>query len=278
LAEMDSFQSYFMLNHSAKVVDLICMLTLILLFALQVATPGEMSCIGSIINYPLPADIYIAGVENEGTVSLATQGQILYLNGPRVPLLKVGEINRVVRPAEKVHDSLTGKQLGIYYQDLGTIRIETVTRDSATARVVLSCQGFKKGDLVFPSVPKPMLSFNGELSNKLTQLPANGMVSSILFAKENVQNIAAGQFCFIGRGWRDGVKPGDRFTVFRSHPPLDSKEMSKGTIPPSMLAKRKLPPMILGDIIIVDAGDKISTGKVINGLSEMHPGDLVIKR
>jgi hypothetical protein len=260
------------------VVDLISMLTLILFFALQVATPGEMACIGSIIDYPIPADVFIAGVENEGTVSLATQGQIICLNGPRVPFLKVGEISRVVRPAENVRDPLTGKYMGVYYQELGTIRIDTVNRDNALARVVLSCQGFKKGDLVLPSASKPMLSFNGELSNRLTQLPENGMVSSILFAKDDIQNIAAGQFCFLGRGWRDGVKPGDRFTAFRSYPPFDSKEMSKGTVASSMLGKRKLPPMILGDIVIVDAGDKTSVGKVINSLSEMYPGDFVIKR
>jgi hypothetical protein len=260
------------------VADLISMLTLILFFALQVATPGEMSCIGSIINYPIPTDVYVAGVENEGTSTLATQGQILYLNGPRVSFLKVGEIGRVVRPAEKVRNPLTGKEMGVYYHDLGTIRIEAVNRDNAVARAVISCQSFRKGDLVFPGTSKPMLSFNGELSNKLTQLPENGMVSSILFGKEGIRNIAAGQFCFIGRGWRDGVKPGDRFTVFRAYPPFNSSEIQKGIVASSMLSKRKLPPMILGDIVIVDAGDKVSAGKVVSSLVEMHPGDSVIKR
>jgi hypothetical protein len=209
---------------------------------------------------------------------LITQGQILYLNGPKVSSLKAGDINRVVRPAQKVHNPLTGKDMGVYYHDLGTIRIEAVHKDNAVARAVVSCQAFKKGDLVLPSVSKPMLSFNGELSNKLTQLPENGMVSSILLGKEDIRSIAAGHFCFIGRGSRDGVKPGDRFTVFRSHSSFDAKEISKGTAVSSMLNKRKLPPMILGDIVIVDTGDKVSAGKVINSLSEMHPGDLVIKR
>jgi len=34
----------------------------------------------------------------------------------------------------------------------------------------------------------------------------------------------------------------------------------------------------LGDIVIVDAGDKVSAGKVVSSLVEMHPGDSVIKR
>jgi hypothetical protein len=252
--------------------------TLILFFALQVATPGEMACVGSIMDYPVPIDVYIAGVEQEGAATYATQGQILYLNGPRVPFLKAGEISRVVRPAEKIRNPLTGNKMGVYYQDLGTIRIEAVNRESAVARVVLSCQAFKKGDLVFPGVSKPMLSFNGELSNKLTQLPENGMVSTILFGKEDIRNISAGQFCFIGRGWRDGVKPGDRFTVFRANPPFNPHEIHKKTESSSLLEKRKLPPVILGDIVIVDAGDKISAGKVIKSMSEMHPGDSVVKR
>ena len=44
------------------------------------------------------------------------------------------------------------------------------------------------------------------------------------------------------------------------------------------LSDRSLPPTVLGDIIVVQAGDRVSAGKIINSLLEIHLGDLVVKR
>jgi hypothetical protein len=45
-----------------------------------------------------------------------------------------------------------------------------------------------------------------------------------------------------------------------------------------LLHGRTLPPQVLGDIIVVDAGDRVSAGKLVNSLSEVNPGDFVVKR
>jgi hypothetical protein len=255
------------------------MLTLIMLFAMQVTTPGEMSCGASILDFSMPSDIYIAGSAEEGPTKNIAQGQILYLSGPRVPFLKVGDINRVVRRMNNVRDPRTGKVMGVQYKDLGTIHVEAVNKDNALARVVLSCEAFVKGDMVFPYTPKPMINFSGQLSRKDTIIPDSGTVGPILLGLNNKQLLATGQLCFFGLGWRDGVKPGDHFTVFRPPTSANYKEASlKGESSSLMPSKRKLPSKILGDIVIVDVGDKSSTGKIINSLSEIYPGDLAIKR
>ena len=107
--------------------------------------------------------------------------------------------------------------------------------------------------------------------------------------------MAVGQFCFIQLGQRDGVKLGDRFVVFLLNPAYNSQDkdaMGNGTDAlyspvrggffgsklDSMLRNRTLPPTVLGDIVIVEVGDGISTGKIINSMSEIHPGDLVVQR
>jgi hypothetical protein len=262
-----------------RLADLIKMLKLILFFALQVTTPGEMSCIDSAVETRMPADLYIVGSADGGTLSMLTQEQILYLNGPKSPSLKIGDINQVVRPMGVVRDPLTGKMLGIHYKNLGSIHIEVVNKDNAVARVLHSCQAFVKGDLVFPSVQKPLVYFNEELSNETTQIPENGMIGHVLFANNEKLYLSAGQFCFVGRGKRDGVKLGDRFTVFRASAPYGQQDISIGkSVAPSMLSKHKPPSRILGDIVIVDVEEKISTGKIINCLSEISRGDLAIRR
>ncbi len=177
------------------------MLTLLLLFAFQVATPGEMACVGSIQETTVPQDIYIAGLEDEGTATMALPGQILYLNGPRDSSLKSGTVQRVVRPEGRLSDPWTKAKLGTYYKDIGTVQIEAVERESATARVILSCQGILKGDLVIPNLPKPVIEFSGSMSNALTSIP-RGLSSSILFAKDDMRELSAGQFCFIQLGTR----------------------------------------------------------------------------
>jgi len=106
--------------------------------------------------------------------------------------------------------------------------------------------------------------------------------------------LGAGQFCFLGVGGRDGVKAGDRFTIFRPYHGFNSQDMdTAGTgmnltystargyayqlKTKGLLNERKLPPQILGDIIVIDAGDGVSAGKIVNSLQEIYPGDLIVK-
>jgi hypothetical protein len=271
------------------------MITLLLFLSLQAAASGATACIGSVVDYAMPADLYIAGVQQEGTAILASSGQLVYLNGPKTGLLKVGETNSVIRPEGMVRDPATGMDLGLYYKDLGTVRIESVQDGVATARIVHSCCEMIKGDLVVPMKARPPIDERGELSNDLTSVPAGNVTGSILLGKDNLQELSAGHVCFINLGSRDGIKAGDRFTVFRSYPPFDRKEIGAADVldtgtgylnnrqtnrkqVDAALFMRTLPHKILGDIIILDAGDSISAAKIINSLSEIHPGDSVAKR
>jgi len=259
-----------------------------------VANPGEMACIGAIQDTKVSEDVYIAGVGGEGIATMATTGHILYLNGPGVPSLKVGTVQRVVRAEGRVNDPVSKSLLGVYYKDVGTVRIETVEDGIATARVLLSCQGAIKGDLIVPSSPKPTVEFKDHPSNQLTPIP-KGLIGTILMAKDDARTLAAGQFCFIQLGQRDGIKPGDHLIVFRHYPAFNPQDMAVGGTAAnltyasmrtkgyqykldSMLFDRSLPSKVLGDIVIVEAGERISTGKIINSIYDMEPGDLVVKK
>jgi len=243
----------------------------------------------------MPANLYIAGVELEGTGILVSKGQIVYLNGPGTANLKVGETNTVVRPEGMVRAPSNGSNLGFYYRDIGAVRIESIQEGVATARVVQSCCEMVKGDLVISREARPVIESKGELSSLLTAVPSDGLTGLILIGKDNLQEMSKGQICFIDLGSRDGIKAGDRFTVFRPYPNFDKREegvsdvlnTGRGYLDTrntnrneieSMLSRRTLPSKILGDVVIVDAGDSISTGKIINSLSEIHPGDSVVKR
>lgn len=282
------------LNISSHSADVLRMLTLFLLLAMQVVIPGELSCVGSIREEAISADVYVAGVDNEGTTTLASPGQILYLNGPHLTDLKPGTVHKVVRLEGTIDDPSTHVVLGTYFKDIGKIRIEKVGKGNAVARVLSACQGIIKGDLVIPYIEKPAIEFKGDLSNSLTPI-GTGLTGSILLGKDDSRMIGQGQFCFIGLGSRDGVKLGDRFTIYRPHPEFNPNDMSSGGAGAFLtyssrerngyqekmttaLRSRALPPIILGDIVVVEVGAGASTAKVINSLSEISPGDMVVRK
>lgn len=259
------------------------------------AMPSELRCIGFISKSFLPMDMYISGTEYEGITTFAMEGAIVYLNGPGLTSAKVGQTLRVVRAEGKVSDPFTSEPIGIYYSELGTVRMDAMRKDGATATVITSCNIMFKGDVVLPLVEKPTVKGPKEVSNRLTPYPEDGLASYIILGKEDITYMSAGQFCFIGAGTQDGVKLGDRFTIYRAQPPFDAKDLivnraAGGTSYKQVqtgkylstfiqtLKNRKIPPRVLGDLVILDVGENTAVTKIIYSRAEIHIGDIVVRR
>ncbi len=258
-------------------------LALTLTMLLQVATSANLQCLGFISEKPLPADVFIAASEEEGVVNYSSESELVYLNGPGLASLKAGEIYRVVRPEGTVPGR--NGDYAIYYKGLGTVRIQRVDSNAVLAMVQMSCRPIMKGDLVIPLADTVPVEFNGTLSNKWTPFPPpGGLVSQIVLGKDYLHNMASGDFCFIGVGTSDGVKPGDTFTIYRLPPPFNPGDLSvaySGHYDPKMvemLRNRTLPPHPVGDLVVVEAGETTSAARIVNSLVEAIPGDLVIRR
>jgi hypothetical protein len=260
----------------------------------QVVTPGELKCLGFIQDELLPMDVFIAGLKEDENHAYAAEGSVIYLNGPGIPTLKPGETYRIVRPEGKVRDRLTYEVTGIYYVQLGTLRVEAIYPDGAIATVRFSCFMMHKGDLVLPLVEQKPVEFTGDLSTPLTPV-VDGLVSSVVLGEQDKKELAAGQFCYIGVGSQDGVKPGDRFTIYRDQPPFNHRDLlmhggqgglsyerlihsSRKAVVTETLRNRKLPPRPVGDLVVVHTERSTAVAKIINSLSEIHPGDLIIRR
>ena len=273
------------------------MVTLVFLSVLvmQVAMPGEMSCVGFIIDAPVPMNLYVSGTEEDEINNYSHTGTLLYVNGPGVPALKIGELYSVVRPEGKLKDPVTGDAVGVYHKELGTVRIEAARNDGATASVVYSCGVMLKGDLLVPASAKPPVKFDGKPSDHLTPYNPQGLQSTIVIGKDGIQEMGAGDFCFLALGSRDGIKPGDRFTIYRPQPPFDARhlevdgsmaglsyERARGIsyrrVLTDALSRRSVPPRVLGDLVVVDVSETAAAAKIVNSLAEVHVGDVVVRR
>ena len=261
----------------------------------QIVMPGDAACLGFISEVRMPLDVYIAGMETEGSMSMSGANGLLYLNGPGIPRLKTGDTYRVVRPEGEVSDPYSHEWIGIYYKELGTVRIETGGKDFGMAVVVSSCRPMVKGDILLPFTPRPAVSFQGKLSDRYTPFVENGLQSYILFGKDDLHELAAGNFCFVGIGSRNQVRAGDRFTIYRLQPPFNPQELDLAGTPTyasygkiddgrylgslaQILSTRSLPPRPIGDLVVIDVQEKTATAKIINSLYEVHPGDVVVRR
>jgi len=273
------------------------MATLVVLSALvlQVAAPGEMTCLGFIKDSPVPMSLYVSGTEEDEVNNYSHTGSLLYVNGSGVPSLKAGQLYAVIRPEGRIKDRVSGEVVGIYHKELGTVRVEVTRADGATASVVYACNVILKGDLLVPATARQEVRYDGKPSDSLTPFSDQGLASAIVLGKDGVQEMGAGNFCFIAVGSRDGVQRGDRFTIYRPQPPFDPKDLetdgsmqglsyskvSTGEYRRRLmqaLRQRTVPPRVLGDIVVLETQETTAVAKIVNSLAEVHTGDVVVRR
>ena len=273
------------------------MSTIVLAVALfaGAAVHDESVCLGFIDRSLLPMNVYVAGTESDGFSALAEQAELIYLNGPGLGSLRAGGTYLVIRPEGYVRHPETRKPLGIYYRELGTVKVETTGAGSASASVVANCHPFMKGDLVIPLEPRAEVQMTGKAADRLTAYPEGGLTGLVVLGLDDRRELAAGHVCFLGVGSRDGVRAGDWFTVYREQPRFNAQDMSvagmgKGRTYKKVLSglyklevtgtlkKRQLPPKVIGDLVVLRVSESTAVAKVVASRSEVHVGDTVVRR
>jgi len=279
-----------------------------------VAMPNEMNCLGFIRESLLPADIYVSGVEEEGLATFVMESSLVYLNGPGLKNAKAGDVFKVVRPEANIRDRLTQQPIGHYYKELGTVRVETLHAGGATGTVLLSCNLMFKGDLLLPLANKATVKFTGDKSTRMTPYPEGGLATSIVLGKDDKREMSEGNVCFLPVGAREGIKTGDRFTIYRLQPPFDPKDLIVNTAHVrsnveglsiggahmgavqspityertlsgryrgeliQRLSERDIPHRVIGDLVVLEAGETTSSARIINSRIEIHVGDIIVRR
>jgi len=208
----------------------------------------------------LDRSITIEGAVGEKT--LLGDGDEVYLNYPAGKPPKVGQRYTVYQPGKPVKSGDT--EVGAYVHLLGSVEIVSVKQDKRARGVIVDAdqeieRGAKVGPLVkiFKTVP-----------SSPPKVDAQGVVVAML---TNDQLIGQGEVVFVDLGKRSGVEVGNRMFVVRrgdAYPKRMSNQVGQDD--------RKFPARALGEIVIVDIGDKISIGLVTLAVQEMSVGDIVM--
>ncbi len=193
---------------------------------------------------------------------LLSIGDSIYLSYPENNPPKIGQTYSVYAPEQSVKSK--GKDHGAYVRVLGTVRIESVKEKKKARGVIVEAnqeieRGAKVGPLAktyknVPPVP-PKVDAQGTIVAMLTK----------------DQLIGTGEVVFVDLGKGSGLAVGNRMFVVRRG---DAKPgQSKDTIGQD---DRSFPARSLGEIVIVEVGDKTSVGLVTVSVQEMGVGDIVM--
>jgi hypothetical protein len=253
------------------------------MFAQPTATPeaGDQSAAPSQIDaLPAPSRRLEVGIKQtafveksdleksitlEGAVDekvLLGDGDQVYLSYPAGKPPKVGEQYSIYLPDNPV--KVGGTEVGAFVQVIGSVEIVSVKQDKRARGVILDGtheieRGAKVGPLLktFKTVPPspPKVDAQGAIVAMLT----------------NDQLIGQGEVVFVDLGKRSGVEVGNRMFVVRrgdGYPQIMSNQVGQDD--------RKFPARALGEIVIVDVGERISVGLVTLAVQELSVGDIVM--
>jgi hypothetical protein len=139
----------------------------------------------------------------------------------------------------------------------GEIMIVSGGEGMATAKIEKSQGVFFEGDLLLP--PRPALP------GSLPIRSLKGLEGSILLSLEDSRHITEKEIVIIDRGRRDGLIPGDLFSVYQTG--FSAQETAA--------AKTPLPSFKVGELVVVAVQEETATALVTKSSQEIHVGDRV---
>lgn len=197
--------------------------------------------------------------QEEGKLFMSV-GDKVYLSFGDAAEVKDGDRFTVFVTGKNIRHPETRKKMGSEVEVVGSLR---VTRAEAPAEGVIE-RSFKEvptGARLRPYSP-PVL----EVALTETDSEVSGLIVTALESKEN---LSEGDIAYIDKGSADGIKAGNIMRIFR---PVAEE-------PDPIAAKKKqkvsLPPLELGTLVILEAGQATSTGVVLKSQRTIVWGDKV---
>jgi hypothetical protein len=226
------------------------------------------------------ADDFVAQVS--GAQDVAEQvdfvtHDLLYLDAGADRGLKAGEEYWLVTPEEEVLSPSNGGSLGRFYKYRGRGTILCAYGHSAIFRVSDSCTDIPMGAFLkkFEPIPIP-LARRGPPARECD--PASGKPQGrIVYSRDGVVALGQDTSVIVDLGIANGVEPGDFLTIYRYSTGREYGIQPQGTywvnVPPP--AGVEIPRTYLGEIAVLEVGDRWAIGRITDSYRLIEVGDEV---
>jgi hypothetical protein len=182
---------------------------------------ADIFCTGYISEAEPRLDLQVVGGDKENQQNSFAQGDVVFLNKGRKAGVQPGAVYYILRPLGEFKHPFKKKKLGHFVRELGMLRVFEVQDYTATAEITVSCDSVEFGDVL-----KPYEEQVGPTPREARPLPrycegSGGTKGQIVMSPTYREYLAANQVVYIDLGTRQGVRPGDYFTIYRK---INSRE------------------------------------------------------
>lgn len=252
---------------------------------------SQQFCAGFIAQHALARTNYVVASKDAPHADQFGSHEILFLGGPG---LREGERYSVVRQVldPNIEDSSPEQRkklarLGKLYDEVGWVTVQAVRDGSTIATLDFVCDTVVPGDILVPYQEKP------KLEPRLKDQPLNqyaassGVTGHILGSKGFVGLLGTGSIVYMDFGAARGAKVGDYLYIRRGYADSDLNKLDQlsDRVPKGVAidaanpvkvdagAQKKLPPRVLGEIVLLNVGNQASTGMILRAFAEVQLGD-----
>lgn len=196
-------------------------------------------------------------LSNKESKAYASAGDSVYISLKRAESASPGDRFSVFIVGQDVIHPETKKEMGNLIDILGSLVVTSVG-ETTEARI----------ERVFKEVPigSRLRTINGN-SVKVEVTETDARVAGVIVAGlEGKSNLSKGDAVYIDKGVKDGLGNGNVMRIFRR---------SKSVEDPFKKEKTTLPPIELGRLMVIEAGDDTSACVVTQSLGVIYIGDSV---
>ncbi|MGH9368565.1 MAG: hypothetical protein ACRD3M_12915 [Thermoanaerobaculia bacterium] len=226
------------------------------------------------------ADAFVARVT--GATDVAEQvdfvtNDLLYVDSGADRGLQPGDEYWLVTPQDEVLSPATGKSLGRFYQYRGRGVILCITGRSATIRVTDSCTDIPMGAYLKKFEPIPIPLARKSPPAVACDPPSGKPQGRIVYSRDGVVALGQDADVILDLGFANGLEPGDFLTIYRYSTGRVYGIQPQGTywvnVPPPPGVE--IPRTHLGEISVLEVGDRWSIGRITDSYRLIEVGDEV---
>jgi hypothetical protein len=243
---------------------------------LPVATRSQAACTGFIADPAISRDVFVLGGEDDDFHDVArqyVQGDSIFIAHRGEASFTVGTQFRVVRKADELFSTMhyAGqkweiRKLGKPYQDIAEVTVTHVNPEGVVATINFSCEPVAPGDtlVAFQPRPVPEYALNPSLDH-FAPVDAAKKQARIVASRNNYGYFGEQNVVYLNLGDGDGVKPGQRYRVYKVLPPHTT----------GFLTWEKTPNETVGEVVVISVQPKSCTALVVSSYREISAGDYI---
>lgn len=190
---------------------------------------------------------------------LLGKGDIVYTNIGTKDGAGTGDRYTIYRTSKPITHPVSGNRIGYKVAVLGELEIiEVLGKNKSTAVITESYQEIMRGARV-----RPEETFVKEVVMRKGTQRVDGF---IVDNKNNVELSGSGDVVYLDVGKRNSVIPGNVFSVYTSPRKAWDPDAGKNVV---------IPGALIGKIVVLEVGDKTSTGVIIQSSRQIQKGNVV---